>query len=204
MGTFFRFFVAIPIAVIVTALLLLGVYNQLSSRPFLYTSSDDPNSIYLEERVICYCGPTIGPFLSIVIPEVEPQNTWTKSEKAIQVPPVQPVERPTVEFISNLAFIENIRPCIREIESPLFVQLPPAYPQSCIKKGAHGSVSIQFDIATDGSVGNIQILETADACFDQTVITTVEGWRYQPHCLNNGAPTRLEGIVKTFVFKLID
>lgn len=88
------------------------------------------------------------------------------------------------------------------LAAPL-IRIAPPYPERCRARGAEGEVLVQFDVAADGSVVNPRIIESADRCFDRTVLKAVAGWKYPPAARNGAAVPRL-GVIERFSFRLAD
>ncbi len=83
------------------------------------------------------------------------------------------------------------------------IRIAPPYPERCRSRGAEGAVLVQFDVAADGSVVNPRIIESADSCFNRTVLKVVSGWKYPP-AMRNGAPAPRYGLVERFSFRLAE
>jgi len=79
----------------------------------------------------------------------------------------------------------------------------PQYPERCRSRGAEGAVVVMFDVNPDGSVTNARIVESADSCFNQTVLRAVERWKYPPD-LSTGEPRVRSGVTERFLFSLED
>ena len=198
MGTFFRFFIAIPIAIVVTILLFLGIYNQLSANPFLYKSEDDPNIVYfgLEDLfppvIICDCG-------WVRVPEKPvPSNSWTESEKAAQEPPKQTPPTPSVEIDIPLYAGKKPGAGVGRMGHPHNM----AYPQGCIEKSVEGVVTVQYDVTPEGHLRNAKIINSPDECFHDAIMSHISRWRYQPPKDDDGNPTWRRGEIITFTFML--
>jgi protein TonB len=70
-----------------------------------------------------------------------------------------------------------------EIDSPLtpLVKIPPMYPIRAKRLSIEGWVTVRFLVDTDGTVGNIQIIEAQPAdTFENNVIQCVQKWKFQP------------------------
>lgn len=83
------------------------------------------------------------------------------------------------------------------------IKVAPAYPERCRSRNAEGAVLVEFDIAADGAVMNARIIESADACFNRTVLSAVAKWRYRPD-YRGGQPVARYGVVERFHFQLAD
>jgi protein TonB len=57
----------------------------------------------------------------------------------------------------------------------------PAYPSLAERAGVEGKVRLRFDVAADGGVSNVRVIEsTPPLLFDSTAIYAVTSWRYEP------------------------
>lgn len=61
----------------------------------------------------------------------------------------------------------------------------PRYPQSAQRAGAAGSVQVEFTVNTDGSVGNVRVVNTDgprqfQRDFEREALNAVKRWRFQP------------------------
>lgn len=80
-------------------------------------------------------------------------------------------------------------------------QIPPRYPYRARRMNISGEVRIQFEVGRDGSVSQIEILESIPpGIFDDAVITAVSRWRFQPgELMGDAVRTRM---TRTIVFNL--
>ena len=83
------------------------------------------------------------------------------------------------------------------------VRIAPQYPSTCQSRGAEGAVIVQFDVSPEGNVINPVIVESADRCFNRTVINAVSQWKYAP-AYENGKPVVRRGVTERFSFTLED
>ena len=81
------------------------------------------------------------------------------------------------------------------------VKLPPAYPESCKARGASGVVIVEFDVTAEGNVVNPRIISSADGCFERTVLSTIQKWKYPPPQEDGRAVAR-RGVREAFRFEL--
>lgn len=84
------------------------------------------------------------------------------------------------------------------------VRIPPSYPQACRSRGAQGVVIVEFDVTAEGEVINPRIVSSANACFDRTVLTTVQKWKYPPKQGSDGRPAIQRGVRESFNFQLTE
>ncbi len=64
--------------------------------------------------------------------------------------------------------------------SPI-IRIEPKYPIEAAKQGISGSVVLRFQIANDGSVTNVAVVQsTPESVFDKAAIQALEKWKYKP------------------------
>lgn len=80
------------------------------------------------------------------------------------------------------------------------IRIPPPYPENCRSRGAEGVVIVEFDVSPEGNVINPRIVQTANRCFERTVLKSVSGWKYPP--AGNGGMRY--GVIEQFYFQLED
>lgn len=80
-------------------------------------------------------------------------------------------------------------------------QVPPQYPYRARRMNISGKVEIQFEVGRDGSVSQIEILDsTPPGVFDDAVLAAVRRWRFQPgELMGDAVRTRM---TRTIVFNL--
>ncbi|QNL19171.1 energy transducer TonB [Hyphobacterium sp. CCMP332] len=83
------------------------------------------------------------------------------------------------------------------------VRIPPAYPVREADRGVEGDCLLQFDVTTQGSPVNIQVLECDSSGFARESVRAVERWRYNPR-VRNGVPEMYRGVQTRLEFNLGD
>lgn len=81
------------------------------------------------------------------------------------------------------------------------VRIPPVYPVREAERGVEGDCLLQFDVTTQGSPVNIQVLECASSGFARESVRAVERWRYNPR-VRNGVPEMYRGVQTRLEFNL--
>jgi len=75
-------------------------------------------------------------------------------------------------------------------EAPVFTrQTPPRYPHEMRRAGISGEVVLEFIIEPDGSISNIQVVESTHRAFEVAAIEAARTWRSSPP-LVRGEPVR--------------
>jgi len=87
-------------------------------------------------------------------------------------------------------------------EASLGNREPPVYPLRALLQNIEGYVVVEFTIKSDGSVGEIIIIESVPKnIFDRSVIKAVKKFRYSPKIVQ-GKAIAVSGIRNRFEFKL--
>ncbi|GJL93789.1 MAG: protein TonB [Hyphococcus sp.] len=181
MGAFIRFILSAPFAALITLLIFLGLYNQISPNPFLYTKAEEPGVVYLGDQILCECYPDEGRLIQL--PEKpDTPNSWTNSEKVAKQPPTLPTgcDENCAEIIIEL----DIPVPSKKEEGPGRLK----YPQACLEKNLEGVVIVGFDITPEGRPTNIKIVQSPDNCFHQAALEMVSRWRYPIEVNAQGKP----------------
>ena len=78
----------------------------------------------------------------------------------------------------------------------------PLYPEAARAQGIEGWVKVGYDIAIDGRVENLRVLESSPpGVFDAAAMAAVAQWRYRAAVID-GAPSAVSGVVSTLRFEL--
>lgn len=65
------------------------------------------------------------------------------------------------------------------------LRVPPVYPMRALRSGIEGVVTVEFTIATDGSVRNAIVVKSKPPkIFDQAVLKAITKWKYNPDIIN--------------------
>ncbi|GGD39412.1 energy transducer TonB [Pseudoxanthomonas indica] len=78
-------------------------------------------------------------------------------------------------------------------ERPRFARgRTPHYPRKAFKKGRSGVVRVLCDVATNGRVVNLRILESTSEDFTESVEKALSDWQFVPAKFNGRAPSSPE------------
>ena len=83
------------------------------------------------------------------------------------------------------------------------VRVSPVYPARAQSQGIEGYVIVEFDVAADGLVSNIVVLESTNSIFDKAAIRAAERFKFKPRVVD-GLPMNSYGIRNMFRFTLDD
>jgi periplasmic protein TonB len=89
-----------------------------------------------------------------------------------------------------------------EIEVTRVSSPAPEYPRRAIRLGLEGSVMLEFDVDTDGSVLDPYVVESTPAgVFDRAAIKSVRKFLYEPP-MYNGTSVKVNNVQVKLTFKL--
>ncbi|MBV8206796.1 MAG: energy transducer TonB, partial [Acidobacteria bacterium] len=81
------------------------------------------------------------------------------------------------------------------IPPAMLMKTDPAYPADLIRQGVEGTVTLSAIIHSDGSVGNVRVLESVDSRLDQYAQTALGECRFRP-ATRNGIAVEMEAVVQ--------
>ena len=89
-----------------------------------------------------------------------------------------------------------------EIEVTRVSNPAPEYPRRAIRLGVEGSVRLEFDVDTDGSVLDPYVVESSPAgVFDRAAIKAVRKFLYEPRTYN-GTSVKVNNVQIDLTFRL--
>ena len=189
---FFRWFVGLPMAAIITAGLFAMMAGLISSESVIVDEyAESPRVDILakieESDPTPAKPPKVIPADPPPVIDTQPTDWVTEPGPPIDTTPISDLDNDTDGF--GVTFAKPV------------IKFPPQYPENCRSRAAEGTVIVQFDITPEGNVVNIRILESANSCFNRTVRSTVAKWKYPPTTRNGRAVKRYD-IVEVIRFEL--
>lgn len=71
------------------------------------------------------------------------------------------------------------------------VRIPPQYPPQCMDHARDvETVVVELNVTPEGTVINVNVVNSTNRCFDRAAIRAVERWRYAPRIVDNVAQPR--------------
>lgn len=91
----------------------------------------------------------------------------------------------------------------RSSDGPLIalIKVAPQYPRIAAAKGLEGSVLVQFDVTTMGTVENVVVVESSNKIFDKAAIAAAYRFKYKPRIVD-GVPYETKGLRNRFRFEM--
>jgi len=81
------------------------------------------------------------------------------------------------------------------------INAQPEYPVTLSQRGIEGYVIVRFDIAADGSVDNVEVVESSHRGFEKAAIKAAYRSRYKPQVVD-GVALPTTGLQKLFRFEM--
>lgn len=132
------------------------------------------------------------------------QNLWQqlisscniKMLWALLFMPLMSIPVAASQVVADTAQVKTLKQKIQNRGRVLLRHVEPVYPQSAQAKNLAGSVTLRFTVKKDGSIGQIEVVESyPEKVFDTAAISALMQWRYQAV----GQPIR--GLFTRFDFK---
>ena len=199
MGSFFRLFVGVPLAALVTGGLFLFMAAMIRQDLRLNEPEDALNIS-----------------ITAQIDDSDLNNANREFKRpTLDAPPPPP---PAVNDPSNRPALDGVRADIPQIDANLnigtgfnpdrdaqpLVRIPPQYPERCMSRAdSLETVVMQFDVTPEGQTTNISVIDTTNSCLNRAAIRSVERWKYQPKITDNVAEWR-RGVQTVVTFQLED
>lgn len=178
-------------------LMVTGEYNRVS----VSTLSDMNN--FIRVRRVEAPPETTEKTEQTVQPEME-EELPTPSLPAPQIAPPAPssavstpvagldikVNTNAVPSLRRILGVSRPKPAAPKFATNLVptIRIPPIYPAQALNQGIEGIVTVEFTIATDGSVKNPKIVKARpEKVFDDAVLQAIGKWKYPPEIVNGKA-----------------
>jgi protein TonB len=151
------------------------------------------------------------------VPEQDPMKEPEKPEPKQQLDFMPDVVRPNLSALGDLDIgvavnlgvasgVSGTREFVFEAyeldQAPQpIIRIPPPYPYAARERGIEGAVQIKMLVTTEGTVGEVRILEARpEGVFEESVRRTVPQWKFAPGKIRGKAVTAW--VVTTVQFKL--
>lgn len=184
----FRWMFGLPFAALVTAALFFMMSGMIGQEVEIAPQKDRP-------RLKILADPTPAPTTS-----TEPPPRITDDPPEIELRKTLPGPRPSPgTVIPDRGPIDGGPIGPGKFSTPV-IKIAPQYPEACRSRGAEGDVVVRFDVTPEGDVANVEIVSSADPCFNRTVRYTVAKWKFPPLA---GGGLRA-GVMERFSFRLVE
>ena len=83
------------------------------------------------------------------------------------------------------------------------VRVAPVYPSRAIARELEGYVVVQFDVAPNGQVTNVVVIESSSSVFNAAAVKAAERFKFKPRVVD-GVALATRGVQNLFSFRLDD
>ena len=101
----------------------------------------------------------------------------------------------TGSWIVRYAELKQSRDKITLTAPVATTKVDPAYPPDVLRDRVEGTVTLYAVIHSDGSVGEIRVLDSLDSRLDDNAVRALSRWRFRPGT-KNGEPVDIEAVVQ--------
>lgn len=140
--------------------------------------------------------PPVQAFDALKAPvEVLPNAVPVDRIQSLPVPPGAPVPHPGPP---NATLDEPGAP-----DGPLvaIVRVEPAYPASAAARDLEGYVIVRYDVAADGRVRNVTVVESSHRLFEASAIAAAKRFRFKPRVVD-GVARESQGLQNRFTYRM--
>jgi protein TonB len=195
---FANFATAIPTGAAVTFMLLFAMQSLIAMQPGL-TADTTPNT----PLVFLYVDPpdeiNTKDFQPIDLPDIvhappsQSPEEYTSGGPGTGVTSI-PLPPPGPNSTLNNPFTND---------GPLMaiVRVEPTYPAIAANRGLEGFVVVQFDVLSDGTVGNISVVSSSSNIFERSAIKAASRFRFKARVVY-GVPQTSSGVQYQFRFEM--
>ena len=195
---FANFATAIPTGAAVTFMLLFAMQSLIAMQPG-FTA----DTTRIEPLVFLFKAPpdeiNTMDFQAIDLPDI------------VHAPPTQPLqELPSGGPGTGVTHIPPLPPGPQSTPNNPFtndgpimviVRVEPTYPAAATSRGLEGFVLVRFDVLSDGTVGNIVVLNSSSSIFERAAIQAASRFRFKARIID-GVPQTSTGVQYQFTFKM--
>ena len=195
---FANFATAIPTGAAVTFMLLFAMQSLIALQPGFAADTSVTHKITFlreipREDLIQEEFPIIDPIEPVDPPRREQPQRQTSGGPVFTIPG-GPAIPPGPHNTLNNPFTHD---------GPLMaiVRVEPTYPAIAVNRGLEGFVVVQFDVLSDGTVGNISVLRSSSSIFERSAIQAASRFRFKARVVD-GVPQTSSGVQYQFRFTM--
>ena len=200
MNSIVRLFFGLPGALIVTALIFV----------LLATVIQQDQNVELDESA------TVEINVTRQLQDTQTQNAEDFQRPVLDQPPPPPPNLVDTNFTPNMDPVIGELPDLGNVELDIgssfnpdrdaqpIVRIPPQYPQQCMNRASTLEVvTVEFDVTPEGTVVNINVVDSTNSCLNRAATRAVGRWRYNPKIVDGVAQPRF-GVRTALDFRLAE
>ena len=200
MNSIVRLIFGLPGALIVTALIFV----------LLATVIQQDQNVELNESA------TVEINVTRQLQDTQTQNAEDFQRPVLDQPPPPPPNVVETNFRPDMTATIGDLPDLSDVDVEIstnfnpdrdaqpIVRIPPQYPQQCMNRAsALEVVTVEFDVTPEGTVVNINVVDSTNSCLNRAASRAVGRWRYNPKIVDGVAQPRF-GVRTALDFRLAD
>lgn len=195
---FANFATAIPTGAAVTFMLLFAMQSLIALQPGIAADiSIGHELIFLreipQEDLIKEEFPPVDPIEPLDPPLREQPEHYPSGDPVFTIPSTPATPTGPRSALNN--------PFTNDGPLMAIVRVEPTYPAVAASRGLEGYVVVQFDVLSDGSVGNISVLRSSSSVFERSAMQAASRFRFKARVVD-GVPQTSTGVRYQFRFKM--
>ncbi len=195
---FANFATAIPTGAAITFMLLFAMQSLIAMQPDLDADTSVRHTLTFlrdipKEEVIKERFPPIELIDTIEPPPLERLDHRTSEGVAITIPTGSAIPTGTHGTLKD--------PFTNDGPLRAIVRVEPSYPAAAASRGLEGFVVVQFDVLSDGTVGNISVVSSSSSIFERSAVRAASRFRFKARVVD-GVPQTSSGVQYQFRFKM--
>ena len=155
-----------------------ALFDWIGKTPEEHTIVDDPKPPRLPDPVQVPRDPR------------PPEAATTEGFGPPTLPPAPKPAGPTYE-----------RPGISDGPLMTIYRVSPVYPAKAAARNLGGHVTVSYDVLANGTVANVQVIDSSDPIFNDAAIEAAYRFRYKPRIVD-GVAQETHGLLNRFVFRM--
>ena len=195
---FANFATAIPTGAAVTFMLLFAMQSLIALQPDFDADTSVRHTINFlrdipKEEIIKEQFPIIDLIDTVPPPLVEPLDYRPSDGTVFKIP-----SGPAMPSGPHSALKD---PFTTDGRLMAIVRVEPTYPAAAANRGLEGFVVVQFDVLSDGTVGNISVVSSSSSIFERSAIRAASRFRFKARIVA-GVPQTSSGVQYQFRFEM--
>lgn len=118
--------------------------------------------------------------------EADAAPTEPSPAAALNSEQIDDLAEPTAEPAAPSARAAKPAPAV--VDARLTRSIAPRYPDRCARDAAAlEKVTVIFDVTVEGRPANARVIQSTNSCFDETAVSTIQRWRFDPKTVDGAA-----------------
>lgn len=201
MGTLVRWFVGIPLAALVTAILfiimMVLIAGDFKPQEKLAATNFDINPT-VEDIKVVKRETKIDKVKKVITPPPPPQIERQQAAKPTEA--IASLEGAIPDFEPPKIDRQNFKIQVSDRDAQPLVRIPPIMPLRAEKSG---HCKVRFDVSPEGAPFNVQTTYCTQSLFQRATIKSVQKWKFNPKIVD-GRAVSMTGVENKVTYRLTD